>query len=724
MPVTASRALARDLSLGRLRGADAVLLAAEAQADQRAWAAARRLLVDRTWPDVRSEGRARLILGRAYLALDSAARAAEAFTRYLAGAPEPAPARVRVELARALAATGRPGEAAAQLGLAARDHPSIGRWLRLSRLQRLAAAQDTAAFALADSLSSDSLVPSDSLWLETARLAFRLGAPERGLALVARGGPGVRRALAEEYVAPHLTRTGDEAGALELYRMAIERGSARPETGPALLEKERTWRTLATVAASDLRSGRTARAIGYLEEALAAAPPPERRGIAEMLGGAHRAGGHNDRAIQVLSPWLDPDAPVEDRASLWLLAARTFAALGQTAAADEAYARAARGSGSDAALAAYLLADTHHDESRLAEARSAYERSYERFPETSYGSRSLERLALLDIHQGRYDVARDRLAEYRRRYPSGDWAGGALYWSGRAHEAQGDTAAARAAWERTISENPLDYYAILAGRRLGTDRWAALDLSIEAAHPALAARHAEALGRMNLLRELGWTSRARREFRGARGEGPADWPRVLAFAHALNAAGWTQEGVSEGWRAKSKVVGWSRPLLRAIHPLPFAAALSDAARDRGLSPHLVAGLARRESMFDPEIVSVANAIGLMQLLPQTARDIASRAGLPEYERSQLTVPQVNLLLGTRYLADLLQRFGGRPAAALISYNAGPHRYLRWREFPEFADDETLVERIPFRETREYVRAVTELTEIYRFLYPELAGVTP
>ena len=61
---------------------------------------------------------------------------------------------------------------------------------------------------------------------------------------------------------------------------------------------------------------------------------------------------------------------------------------------------------------------------------------------------------------------------------------------------------------------------------------------------------------------------------------------------------------------------------------------------------------------------------------------------------------------------------------MISYNAGPHRYVRWREFPEFSDPEQLVERIPFRETREYVRAVIELTEIYRFLYPELGSRVP
>ena len=74
-------------------------------------------------------------------------------------------------------------------------------------------------------------------------------------------------------------------------------------------------------------------------------------------------------------------------------------------------------------------------------------------------------------------------------------------------------------------------------------------------------------------------------------------------------------------------------------------------------------------------------IGLMQLLPETARNVASRAGLPGYHRGQLTVPQVNLMLGTRYLSDVLDRFDRFDIAGMISYNAGPQRYDRWRDFP-------------------------------------------
>ena len=131
----------------------------------------------------------------------------------------------------------------------------------------------------------------------------------------------------------------------------------------------------------------------------------------------------------------------------------------------------------------------------------------------------------------------------------------------------------------------------------------------------------------------------------------------------------------------------------------------------------VAGLTRRESLFDREVVSIANAVGLMQLLPRTAADVARRAGVPEFDSGQLTEAEVNLLLGTQYLSEMLDRFGGYKEAGLISYNAGPHRYLQWRDFAEReADPELFVERIPFRETRDYVKAVTALENIYTRLY--------
>jgi soluble lytic murein transglycosylase len=131
----------------------------------------------------------------------------------------------------------------------------------------------------------------------------------------------------------------------------------------------------------------------------------------------------------------------------------------------------------------------------------------------------------------------------------------------------------------------------------------------------------------------------------------------------------------------------------------------------------VAGVARQESAFDPRAVSSAGAVGLMQLMPATAAELARASRRPAPDRDALTNPELSLALGARYLADLLARFDGSRTAALISYNAGPRRYLRWRSYPEFRGDrELMIERIPFAETRRYVKAVLRNVELYRRLY--------
>ncbi|MDX1577245.1 MAG: transglycosylase SLT domain-containing protein [Gemmatimonadota bacterium] len=723
MPVSAGALLAAELSRGAAEGDEAVLVAGRAYVEQRSWASARRLLAGREFTDPEAERTAALLLARAYAGLDSAARAADAFARYLDGRADPPPLAVRVEYAEALSGAGRRAPAIRELERAISEHPDLARWIRLSRLHALVEAGDSAAFPLADSLVGE--VPTDSAFLPAARLAFESGDADRGLRLTRRAGEEVRAALAAEHIAPALVARGDTSGAIDAYRTALDEGRASAETAPALLALDRSWEALRAAGSSDRRAGRNERAGRYLEVALDLAPESEKREVAEELATALAAAGEPGRALDVLEPWLSGEAATpSDDASTWLIAAGLYRARGDGYAADRAFQRAAAGRGPPASRAAYLIADAHHDAARPDEARFAFERAYERFPGTSYGSRSLERLALLHFREGRYDAARARLEEYRRRYPRGGWVQGALYWSAKTEEARGDSAAARDLYRRTVEYDPLDYYAILAAPRAGVDRWAALRLDGSVALPALDPVHADALDRMNRLRDAGWVERARAEYREARSTGPVDAGHILAFARALNADGWTREGIAAGWRAKSKTPRWSRPLLEAIYPLPFPEALAAAARDRGLAPHFVAGVSRRESMFDPEIRSVANAVGLMQLLPRTARDVASRAGLPEYRRAQLTVPEVNLLLGTRYLADVLDRFDGSPLAGMISYNAGPHRWVRWREFPEFSDPEQLVERIPFRETREYVRAVIELSEIYRFLYPDLEPPVP
>jgi soluble lytic murein transglycosylase len=142
----------------------------------------------------------------------------------------------------------------------------------------------------------------------------------------------------------------------------------------------------------------------------------------------------------------------------------------------------------------------------------------------------------------------------------------------------------------------------------------------------------------------------------------------------------------------------------------------------GLEPAITDAIMRQESSFDPGAVSSAGAVGLMQLMPATARRIAAKDGLPF--DGDLTDPQTNMLLGTAYFTALLQSFGECLPLAVAAYNAGPSNVASW--LAEYGDPEMSassggadlidwVEEIPFSETRNYVQRVTESIIVYRAL---------
>ena len=133
---------------------------------------------------------------------------------------------------------------------------------------------------------------------------------------------------------------------------------------------------------------------------------------------------------------------------------------------------------------------------------------------------------------------------------------------------------------------------------------------------------------------------------------------------------------------------------------------------------LALALAKQESSFNAGAVSTSNAQGLMQLLPTTARDVAGRLKVPFIESKLTRDPAYNVQLGSQYLAEMLQRFGGSYELALAAYNAGPNRVARWIEAggdPRTAKIDMIdwIEMMPFRETRNYVQRIMEAVTVYR-----------
>ncbi len=159
-------------------------------------------------------------------------------------------------------------------------------------------------------------------------------------------------------------------------------------------------------------------------------------------------------------------------------------------------------------------------------------------------------------------------------------------------------------------------------------------------------------------------------------------------------------------------------IARAAYPLEHDALIRDAARRNDLDPALVAAVIYAESGFREGAVSESGAVGLMQLLPSTALEIALRTGGERFEVADLRDPRVNIRYGSHYLAYLLDHYAGSVVAAVAAYHAGVRTVDGWASR---RDGDVVVAEIPFGDTREYVREVVSLTTLYRRAYASELG---
>lgn len=153
-----------------------------------------------------------------------------------------------------------------------------------------------------------------------------------------------------------------------------------------------------------------------------------------------------------------------------------------------------------------------------------------------------------------------------------------------------------------------------------------------------------------------------------------------------------------------------------LYPLHHWHTLSAQALDYGLDPLLVAAVIRVESAWDPEAVSAPGARGLMQVMPPTAAEVAQQLGLNEFHVDELFHPDMNIHIGTYYLAALRQQFAGRETAMLAAYNGGARHVHDWLDSGRWNGEQSGLQAIPFPETREYVRRVLRDYRLYELLY--------
>lgn len=295
----------------------------------------------------------------------------------------------------------------------------------------------------------------------------------------------------------------------------------------------------------------------------------------------------------------------------------------------------------------------------------------------------------------------DDLAAENRSLPQWRyWRARALAGSGRIEE----RAEARGIWRDLAGKD--GYYGYLAADRLGRAYPHALTALVftEAELRTLFEVH-PAVARVRELLRFGKMVDAGRELlvlmeRLGAGE-------KLKFAFLADRWGWpfgAIRGISSS--------GAKRHRLQHF-PMPFRDLVKAEADRQKVPIEWVYGIMRRESAFVPDARSPAGALGLMQVRPLTARDVATRLGLGRFSKRKLLSPKLNVRLGTAYIKQLYRRNGRNLAISLAGYNAGPTNVRRWLKNAPVSDGAVWVDTIPFDETRLYVRAVLFYTLVYR-----------
>jgi soluble lytic murein transglycosylase len=719
-----------------------ILLAAQAEAGWGDWERVETLLTGRVWLDDVAEGASRSLLGRSQLELGRYEEASRSFGRYLevagsAGDRERGLAAARA--ADALRAIDDHAAARAYYDMAAELLPAAADWLGLDAATAAAALGDTAEVrrrmaALRSDLADDFAwrLPIDARFAA----ADTVGAGLLAESLAEGDGPASRRAHAWSILGQLRQRAGDHAAARQAFRSAMRIG---PSTGAAV-DAARALTDMPGQTLDDrLEIGRIYLRHGNIERGEAgiqayldagAGSPAERTRLTHELGRAlFRAGRYAEAERALLAVAGQAPQPASAAEALFY-AGRAQYRDGREELGRATFLRVAQEYRGQpwATQAMYLSADLDHDDGNLRRAADRYRQTIVLGTDIEEVGLAYMRLAGMAFQDADYETAFDRFQQYRTRYPRGRRYAQATYWAAVAQRRLGDETAARTLLEEVRRSEPFSYYAGRAADLLGQPFWTS---PLDPGPPPDGGPSSEltrTLARIDLLRELDRSgavghevTRAARRVAGARSAS-------YALAEALNDRGLTNTAIGMGWDLHRREDRWNARLLRIIYPFPYREIIVEEARERGVDPFLAAGLIRQESMFNARAVSPAGAIGLMQVMPATGRILARDLDVREFTPDLLRSAEFNVALGMRYLADQLTTYDNRLPVVLSAYNAGPTRVTRWRElFPEFDDDELLSERIPFQETREYVKIVQYNRRIYQALYaaavegPETGG---
>ena len=704
-----------------------VLLLARAEAGWKNWSAVAELLDGAEWLSEESDAIGLYILGRAWEAQGQWAEAAESYGRYV-DLGSLGTTRHHASIVRRTRSLWKSGEREASFISLRQLEPHLGAQSWTALEIALGEARDGNASSVEDllgmiqqplaQLSSWRLLP-DALFeagdLIGATEAFRQAYQQLN---------GDRRATAAIELAELLLAGGDTATARGLLLEGLEEapGTFRDRAAAELFDLGDTDRELTLELARILdRAGDGRRALTGYDRVVAlsantidgvSVPLPMRVERARLMGTVQT---RQEEAIQEFRAIRD--VTTDDR-----IGGRNL----------ELWAQLRRRQGLDEhvrTLRRWLL-EEHPNSSEAAEvawsrasqadSRGELDSALRQYAVLSSNARTHARAGQARMRSGQIYLGRsDRVQAagvfegYLEDFPEGRRWQEASYWAGRMRMELGDTSAAEKHIRQIKTRDPVSYYAVIGAELLG--ELYTMNVS-DADDPAIPPWLNRGLSDIDLFTEAGLEQAAAAEINRLREEARTSKNDMLGLAEGLIARGRTIDGINLGWALRDEGHEWDSRLIRVAFPLPYLDLIRREAMEWGVDPIILAAIIRQESAFKADIVSRAGAIGLMQVMPPTGAQLARVHGPSDFQEAHLASPEVSLHLGAAYFVEMSARYDGVLPLILSAYNAGPTRATRWKQYPEISDLLRFTERIPFVETRGYVKNVRRNLGIYGVLY--------
>ena len=364
------------------------------------------------------------------------------------------------------------------------------------------------------------------------------------------------------------------------------------------------------------------------------------------------------------------------------------------------------------------------------EADGVFRELVRRFPQGRYADRAAWKIGWLAYKNDQFAEAAATFEAAAVASPRANYRPSWLYWAARSHDRLGDRPAAAPLYRVVAGDYLNSYYGrlvskVLAERGEAPVRPTVVTGAVDTAPAALVpnAMAIRALASVELydqaLQEVEYARRAWGDSSAL--QATEAW---LRHHRALQAGAPDRFGDLRGaitimrrTYPQFMAAGGERlppDVLRIIFPLEYWPLIKKYSDAHSLDPYLMTALVAQESTFTADVRSSANAVGLMQLIPATARRYAARLGI-RYSSRILTQPETNIRLGMRYFKDLMDRFG-EAHYALAGYNAGERRIARWIAERPGVEQNEFIDDIPFPETQNYVKRILGTADDYRRLY--------